>query len=228
MEKVPFDIEGLDRVLYGGIPIYHDISICGGPGTGKTLLSFEFIYRGALRGEPGIFISLVESEESILENIKATFTEWTDLDSLIEEKKIFIIKPETMDVLALADILERHITEHDVCRAVIDSATVLRTTFTQEQKYRQTIQELLSLISGLKCTTILTYEYPNYERTNMQFSDEQFIADGIINLYNLQRAEKRVRALEAVKMRGTRYVEELVPFKIKSSGIEVYIGEKVF
>jgi circadian clock protein KaiC len=90
------------------------------------------------------------------------------------------------------------------------------------------MQELLSLIGGLKCTTLLTYEYPSYERNNMTFSVEQFIADGIINLYNLQRAEKRVRALEVVKMRGTRHVEELVPFKISASGLEVYIGEKVF
>jgi circadian clock protein KaiC len=228
VEKVPFDIEGLDRILYGGIPKYHDISICGGPGTGKTLLSFEFIYRGALKGEPGVFISLVESEESILENIKSTFKTWKDIDKLIENEKIFIVKPESLDVLALVDILEKYIVEHDVSRAVIDSATVLKTNFSEKSKYRQTIQELLSLISGLQCTTLLTYEYSSYERTNMLFSVEQFIADGIINLYNLQRAEKRVRALEVVKMRGTKYVEELVPFKINANGLEVYIGEKVF
>ncbi len=228
VEKVPFDIEGLDRILYGGIPKYHDISICGGPGTGKTLLSFEFIYRGALRGEPGVFISLVETEESILENMKATFKNWKNIDELIEKGLLFIVKPDSLDVLSLADILEKHIVEHNISRAVIDSATVLKTTFSDDSKYRQTIQELLSLISGLQCTTLLTYEYPNYERTNMAFSVEQFIADGIINVYNLQRAEKRVRALEVVKMRGTRHVEELVPFKINPSGLEVYIGEKVF
>jgi len=228
VEKVPFDIEGLDRILYGGIPKYHDISICGGPGTGKTLLGFEFIYKGALRGEPGVFISLVENEESVLENIKETFKNWKDIDKLIQDKKLFIVKPESLDVLSLVDILEKYITEYNVERAVIDSATVLKTVFADQAKYRQTMQELLSLIGGLQCTTLLTYEYPSYERTNMTFSVEQFISDGIINLYNLQRSEKRVRALEVVKMRGTKYVEELVPFKINSSGLEVYIGEKVF
>ncbi|MCD6279280.1 circadian clock protein KaiC, partial [Candidatus Micrarchaeota archaeon] len=60
------------------------------------------------------------------------------------------------------------------------------------------------------------------------FGTEQFLVDGLIMLYNLERREKRVRALEVLKMRGTSYIENLVPFKITTSGIEVYMSEKVF
>ena len=42
--------------------------INGGPGSGKTLLALEFLYRGALAGEPGIFIGFEEPLEHLRQN----------------------------------------------------------------------------------------------------------------------------------------------------------------
>ena len=39
--------------------------IAGVAGTGKTVLSLEFIYRGALAGEKGILFSFEETEERL-------------------------------------------------------------------------------------------------------------------------------------------------------------------
>lgn len=48
-------ITGLDEILYGGLPEGQITLIEGGPGTGKSIVGLEFLYRGALAGEPGIF-----------------------------------------------------------------------------------------------------------------------------------------------------------------------------
>ena len=38
LEKVPTGIRGLDQVTHGGFPKGRTALVCGGPGTGKTLL----------------------------------------------------------------------------------------------------------------------------------------------------------------------------------------------
>lgn len=42
------------RYLYGGLPAGRAALIEGGPGTGKSIMGLEFLYRGALAGEAGI------------------------------------------------------------------------------------------------------------------------------------------------------------------------------
>lgn len=228
MERVSTGIDGLDRMLNGGIPLNQHIALCGGPGCGKTLFGFEYLYKGAKLGEPGLFITLQESEESILRNAKAAFKDWTDIDSLIQEGKLFIVKPDSTDISLIGGILSDYISKHNVKRITIDSANILKSSFKDDYQYRLTIQEFLTLLSNLKSTIFLNYEVPSFERSSIIFDVEQFIADGIINLYNLERGEKRIRALEILKMRGTGYIEEVVPFKITSKGIEVFVGEKVY
>ena len=52
--KVATQIEGLDQILHGGFPVGRTTLISGGPGTGKTVLGLEFLYRGAMSGNPGM------------------------------------------------------------------------------------------------------------------------------------------------------------------------------
>ncbi len=228
MDRVQTGIAGLDEMLNGGVPRRRHVAIYGGPGCGKTSLCFEYLYRGAKLGENGVYISLEETEEDILENMKNTFPLLSDVNKLIQDKKIRIIKPDKLDLENVATIIEEHITEHDIKRAVIDSATMIRLAFKSEVEYRQTFFEFLSLLRGLDCTTFTTVEANSSRKEDVRFEIEQFVMDGIFNLYNLDKEDKRVRALEVFKMRGTDHSRDLVPFKVTPSGIKVYSGEKVF
>jgi circadian clock protein KaiC len=54
LPKAPSGIDGLDEILGGGFPAGRPTLVCGSAGCGKTLLSMEFLVRGALEfGEPG-------------------------------------------------------------------------------------------------------------------------------------------------------------------------------
>jgi KaiC/GvpD/RAD55 family RecA-like ATPase len=105
---------------------------------------------------------------------------------------------------------------------------MIRLSFKNDIEYRQTLFEFLSLLRNLDVTTITTVEASSARREEMRFDIEHFVMDGIINLYNLDREDRRVRALEIFKMRGTDHSRDLVPFKVTPSGIKVYVGEKVF
>ncbi len=228
MDRVKTGITGLDEMLNGGIPMGRHVALYGGPGAGKTSFCFEFLYQGAKLGENGLYVSLEETADDIIENMKSTFPMINDVGQLIEENKLEIIKPDKLDLEEVANVLEDRITSNGIKRAVIDSATMIRMSFKNEIDYRQTLFEFLSLLRNLDVTTITTVEATTAKREEMKYDIEHFVMDGIINLYNLDREDRRVRALEIFKMRGTDHSRELVPFKVTPSGFKVYVGEKVF
>jgi circadian clock protein KaiC len=46
LQKVATCVAGLDDVLNGGIPRGRTTLVSGGPGSGKSVLGMEFLYRG--------------------------------------------------------------------------------------------------------------------------------------------------------------------------------------
>ena len=89
MKRVLTGIDGLDKLLHGGVPEDKNIAICGGPGTGKTLISFEFLLKGAQKGETGLFISLQEDEKSVVSNARATFNDMSnEIQLMMDDEKI--------------------------------------------------------------------------------------------------------------------------------------------
>jgi len=228
MDRVKTGIAGLDEMLNGGIPAGRHVALYGGPGSGKTSFCFEFLYQGAKMGENGLYISLEETPEDIQENMKSTFPLLADTPKLIESGKLEIIKPDKLELEEVANLLEDRITSNGIKRAAIDSATMIRLSFKNDSEYRQTLFEFLSLLRNLDVTTITTVEASTAKKEEMKFDIEHFVMDGIINLYNIDREDRRVRALEVFKMRGTDHSRELVPFKVTPSGIKIYVGEKVF
>jgi KaiC/GvpD/RAD55 family RecA-like ATPase len=228
MDRVMTGISGLDEMLNGGIPARRHVAVYGGPGAGKTSFGFEFLYRGAKLGENGLYISLEETEDDIIENMRNTFPMLKDLPKLIEEQKLEIVKPDKLNLEEVATLLEDRITSNDVKRAVIDSATMIRLSFKSEIEYRQTLFEFLSLLRNLDCTTLTTVEAKTASRELLEFDIEHFVMDGIINIFNMGREDRRIRALEIFKMRGTSHSRDLVPFKVTPSGIKIYVGEKVY
>jgi circadian clock protein KaiC len=58
LPKTPTGINGLDEITEGGLPTGRPTLVCGQAGCGKTLMSIEFIVRGAMQfNEPGVFVA---------------------------------------------------------------------------------------------------------------------------------------------------------------------------
>jgi KaiC/GvpD/RAD55 family RecA-like ATPase len=228
MDRVKTGISGLDEMLNGGIPQGRHVALYGGPGAGKTSFCFEYLYHGAQMGEPGLYVTLEETPDDIVENMKNTFPMLSETGKLVSSKKLEIIKPDKLELEEVANLLEDRITSNGIKRAVIDSATMIRLSFKNDIEYRQTLFEFLSLLRNLDVTSITTIEANTSKREEMRYDIEHFVMDGIINLYNLDREDRRIRAMEVFKMRGTDHSRDLVPFKVTPSGVKVYVGEKVF
>ena len=70
MRRVVTGIDGLDKMLGGGLPSERSFLVCGGPGSGKTVMAMQFLYYGAVECcEPGLYVSLDESKDNLREEM---------------------------------------------------------------------------------------------------------------------------------------------------------------
>jgi circadian clock protein KaiC len=67
--KVSTGIVGFDEITGGGLPCGRTTLLVGGPGSGKTIFSLQFLAHGAANHrEPGIFVAFEESSARIVQN----------------------------------------------------------------------------------------------------------------------------------------------------------------
>lgn len=236
MGTVKTGIPGLDAMLYGGIPDGNQVVVAGGPGAGKTLMCFEFLYRNAKAGSPGIYYSLEEDPARVLANAKSTFKDLTDIDAVIASGKMIVDGKEPSDKLMGTDVggyefgkvvadLEDQVTKIGATRVVIDSASILSLLINDQIGYRRSMLQFVSNMRRLNVTTLLTMESETPERSKLEFKPEFFIFDGIVSMYQTGEGDKRIRAMEIIKMRGSRHSMVTTPYDITEAGFKIYSAE---
>ena len=88
LKKSLTGINGFDEITEGGLPKNRPTIICGNTGCGKTVMSMEFLVKGATKyNEPGVFMSFEETDEELASNMESLHF---NLGSLIKQKKIYI------------------------------------------------------------------------------------------------------------------------------------------
>src|SRR5262245_25637864 len=81
LAKAATGIQGLDEITGGGLPRGRPTLICGSAGCGKTLVSMEFLVRGATQyDEPGVFMSFEETAPELGQNVRSL---GFDIDELV-------------------------------------------------------------------------------------------------------------------------------------------------
>src|ERR1700728_3885660 len=81
-------ITGFDEVTGGGLPKGRTTLLVGGPGSGKTIFSVQFLAHGAKAcNEAGIFVAFEEAPKRIIANLRGF--DWK-LQELQRQKLCFI------------------------------------------------------------------------------------------------------------------------------------------
>ncbi|MGC8676112.1 MAG: ATPase domain-containing protein [Candidatus Micrarchaeia archaeon] len=232
MNKVKTGIEGLDSLLYGGIPEGNQVIVAGGPGAGKTLLGFEYLYKNAKAGNTSVFFAMEEDPERVIENAKEAFTDFTDIDELIDSKKLIIDGEDPATIIRggstnayefgkIVSDIESIVSTYKANRVVIDSLSVVEMLINDAGTYRHSMLSLISNLRRLNTTSLVTSELPNPERLGQETGPEFFIFDGIIVMYEAGKEDRRTLAMEVLKMRGSNHSFVISPYEITSSGFNV-------
>jgi circadian clock protein KaiC len=225
IRKIPTQIEGLDEILHGGLPQGRVTLVGGGPGSGKTLLGLEFLYRGAQSGHPGIFLSFEETTENIRQN---TLSFGWDLPSLEKAGKLFLMEGQLdpgviisgeFNLSGFLSIIEGKAQEMGAARVVIDALDVLMRVFNNPIREQQHILGLHNWLMRQGLTAILTTKNLKTPNTSSPYEYLDFLADCVI--YLDQRIENQVntKRIQVVKYRGSSYGSNEFPFLITGKGM---------
>jgi len=228
LRKAPTGIRGLDKVTRGGLPAGRPTLVCGGPGCGKTVLSMEFLVRGALEyGEPGLFISLEEKKSSLIENFRPM---GFDLASMMDQGQLHIsqIELDQVNIIEAGDFsldglliqLEHGISKVGAQRVVLDTVGRFFTVLSDSRTLRREIARLFDWLRDKGVTAIITGEQGDGQLTRHGL--EEYVSDCVILLDHRISSQISKRRLRIIKYRGAKHGEDEYPFLIGEEGVSVF------
>jgi circadian clock protein KaiC len=227
LEKSPTGISGLDEITDGGLPKGRPTLITGGAGSGKTLMSMQFLAQGAiLYNEPGVFVAFEETTEELGKNFASL---GIDLEDLIARKKILIdyiyIDSSEIEETGEYDLeglfirLGSAIDSIGAKRVVLDTIEVLFAGFKNYAILRSELRRLFRWLKSKGVTAIVTGE--RGDNTLTRFGLEEYVADCVILLDNRMNDQIATRRMRIVKYRGSKHGMNEYPFLIEQNGISV-------
>jgi len=111
----------------------------------------------------------------------------------------------------------------------LDSLTAIASTFTgKEESYRIYIEQLFRFFEKIGATSFLITETEQIPKIFSTSGVEEFLADGVVVLYNLKHGNVRENAIEILKLRGAGHQKKIVAMQITREGIVVYPQQEVF
>ena len=249
--KIRTGVPGLDRMLHGGLVPHRPYIVSGPPGSGKTVLSMQFLLEGVQGGERCLFVALEEPPNEIKSNMRPFKWAVDDIEMLDANSDIRRFEPTPVieistevEPIRVREIGERirktpefeshEVTVHSLQqllknvfikrryeRLVIDSMTALRYFCMREFEETLTTQSFMRFLAESKVTSLLTVELPE----EGEVPPEAFLARGEFRLHKLRDETGIKRFISIEKYKGSSHDEFVYPFEIKGSGITVQSGD---
>jgi circadian clock protein KaiC len=225
IKRIESGIPGFDNLIEGGLAKKSVNLVVGTSGSGKTILTTQFLIEGIKQNENTLYITFEEKKEAFYKNM-GEFG-W-DLTKYEKEGKFTFLEYNPEKVRSMLDegggAIESIIFKSKIKRIVLDSVTAFALLFEDELKRREQALALFDIIRKWGCTSLLTLQENPLDRKSGPSSSLEFEADGIILVYFVMSGVKRKRMIEILKMRGTNHSTELHEIKITTKGIA--IGKK--
>jgi len=247
-KKIATGVGGLDELIGGGFPEGRVILVIGGPGTGKTIMCGQFLYKGIYENqENGVFVSLDESKDHFYSEmqkfgwdfrkaegerkfgfIDATrMSRVTMLKEQLYKEESRSLRGKQLSIDKLIEDLQANIQQIKAKRAAVDTLAALFYRFPDPIERRTAVVDLIESLADLNVTSIVTTElgYLGLERNALE---EEFLVHGVIMMQTLFSGGITTRAIQVEKMREVKVNPSLVPYTIDQHGIEIFPNMPLF
>jgi circadian clock protein KaiC len=235
-KRVGTGIEGLDGLLQGGYPQGSVSLVAGTPGTGKTIVCFQYINAGIKNGEKCLFLT---SDERIYNLVSQAKKFGFDFDAAMQSGQLKFMYLD-LEKRTVHKEMEAEIRIGKYSRVVLDSLTPLSEMpvwvvsrgseiippedtvmsapipIDSIQATRMHVRRLLRILEEDDCTALVTSEITEGSRNLSRDSVSEFLVDGILVL-DLDPSMDR-RKLTVRKMRGTKHTLKPRDIEINSKG----------
>ncbi|PSP41837.1 KaiA-binding protein [Halobacteriales archaeon SW_10_66_29] len=214
-------VPGFDELVEGGLLSDRLYVVSGPPGSGKTTFCSQFITQGAKEGDSCLYVTMHETKSELLQDMsgfefgfdRAMQSDNVQFLNLMTESGKRTITQFGTDG-GLTNRLVAFIESNDIDRAVIDSTMLLQHFFSDMA------EEITGFLSALKQTdaTILLIS----EMTDpSSYSDEHYLAHGVIFFHNFLDSGGMTRGIQVIKMRGTAIDTDIHDLTFSDRGLQV-------
>ncbi|MFN7995850.1 MAG: ATPase domain-containing protein [Bryobacteraceae bacterium] len=198
------------------------------PGTGKTTLALQFLLEGRRSGERGLYVTLSETKEELLQVAESHGWSLDGIDlyelgasqaRLEPEQEYTVFHPEEVELSETAQHVYTEVERIQPMRVVFDSLSEMRLLAREPLRYRRQILSLKQFFAGRNCTVLLL------DDTVGRTSDLQLqsISHGVVSLERLgQEYGISRRRLNVVKLRGAKFHDGYHDYRIDTGGIRVF------
>ena len=170
--KAPTGSAGLDEITGGGLPRVRTTLLLGGPGSGKTVLSLQFLVYGAIAcKEPAIFVAFEETSTRIIANAESFG--W-NLAGLRRQKKLFfldaqptsgLVQSGNFDLNGMLAALEAQANQMKARLNVFDALDIVLALLPDHAAKRQEIYRLHEWLLARGLTGVITAKAGGDETT---------------------------------------------------------------
>lgn len=221
-------VPGLDKVLGGGIPRARTIVVRGGIGTGKTVLSAQFIHNGAVQyGEPGVLMVLEEKPDQYKKDMLRFGLDLGKLEGVgivaildrpfcasYLEKKTATVRPDERNFFGMSEMVDLMIESArriKARRVVLDNLPALSCMLKYGECVRQVLLYMNDRLQKEGLTTILVSDVAKKRPDAVA----DYLCDGVVYLSYTTDGPDAGRSLYVQKMKGAGHSQNEHPIAFK-------------
>lgn len=222
-------IEGFDELAGGGLPEGRTTLVLGGPGSGKTLFTLQWLWYGAeTLSEPGVYVCFEETAEEIADNLGSL---GRDTPSLIPERLAIIeaawdpamVRAGAFDLQGLLARVEAACRRINARRVVFDGVDMLLRLLPDAGAETVEWLRLDAWIGRSDITGLITAKFGRHggDLPDGRQHFLPYLVDAIVVLRNQAEGSPWARSLQVQKIRGHRHSTSTFPMTISDDGLHV-------
>ena len=210
----------LDAMCGGGFFRDSLVLVSGATGTGKTLITTEFIAGGLKSGERALLFAFEESREQLFRNASDFGTNFEQMEK-DGKLKVVCDYPEVMGLEDHLIHMNKVIADFKPTRIAVDSLSALERV-SSVKGFREFVIGLASSIKELQIAGLFTSTTPTLLGwSSITEAHISATTDSIILLRNVEMNGGMRRALTVLKMRGSEHDKDIREFVIDGSGMHI-------
>ena len=217
-QQVTSGIAPLDKLLGGGIEQGSSTLVLGPAGTGKSLITIQFLAAAIARGEKAAYFVFDEELGLLYDRTKAL---GFDLESMRDRGALHIEQIDAAELAPgeFAHRVRERVDTANVRTVVIDSLNGYQAAMPQENALILHIHELLQYLNRHGASTFLTVAQHGLVGDMKSPVDVTYLADTVILLRYFEALGKVRRAISVIKKRTGMHEDTIREFRIGNGGL---------